>query len=354
MHSPGAAPESSSQHGDAGKLLQPEATVAGAAAPAVPQSARRDWFAAAKLCSVSQMASLLQRHPGLLLARGAGLGHSALHWCAARGDEQAVLWLLEKCRSLEPSSGAGGEEGQASATVGGVNLRNEVGSTPLHAAASNGCAAVVSLLLRQPDINAALLDDDGRTAEQAASDRGHAAVSAAIRDHLKQQASSGLPISQQQQEGSSSVEAQATSRDGVDTVKCERAMQGSTEESAAVPEQNTKAASRDEVPPQHLATPTASVVGRQPVTPPAGARSIADINDSPEPPSSSEAAAGSVAGASERARRRAALLAESAAADALEEKRDAQRQGRDQGIVWLYVLLEQFPPKGVEVPDLIT
>ena len=53
----------------------------GSDAPPIPLSALREWFDAAKLGSVPLMSSLLSRHgPGLLLAQGTGLGHSAMHW----------------------------------------------------------------------------------------------------------------------------------------------------------------------------------------------------------------------------------------------------------------------------------
>ena len=46
----------------------------------IPPRILKEWFEAAKSCSITQMSSLLSLYPGLLTASGTGLGHSALHW----------------------------------------------------------------------------------------------------------------------------------------------------------------------------------------------------------------------------------------------------------------------------------
>ena len=62
----------------------------------------RDWITAAKTADLSLLQLLLERTPRLLWAVAQGhtaLGHTALHWAAARGGvagAAAVTWLLEK------------------------------------------------------------------------------------------------------------------------------------------------------------------------------------------------------------------------------------------------------------------
>ena len=105
-------------------------------------------------------ASWTARVPGNLLARQArGIGHPALHWSAAAGDEAAVAWLL----------GAGAA----------VNARNAGESTPLHSAAGSGHAEVAAALLRA-GADPAAVDDSGVSAASLAASRGHEQVAAAL------------------------------------------------------------------------------------------------------------------------------------------------------------------------------
>ena len=71
--------------------------------------------------SVAGWQAAFQQDASFISERGAGIGHSALHWCAARGYCRPLAWLLR--------IGAPAE------------LRNNSGSTPLHAAAANGAVA---------------------------------------------------------------------------------------------------------------------------------------------------------------------------------------------------------------------
>lgn len=61
-----------------------------------------------------------------------GIGHTALHWCCARGHVAGAQWLLG--RGID------------------ANSLNSEGSTPLHAAAANGEAECVAMLLKVPGI----------------------------------------------------------------------------------------------------------------------------------------------------------------------------------------------------------
>ncbi|GFR47298.1 hypothetical protein Agub_g8985, partial [Astrephomene gubernaculifera] len=87
----------------------------------------RDWLTAARCCDVGALAALLSAEPGLLGCRGGGLGHTALHWCAAKGSVEGVAWLLQQGMD--------------------INVRNDDGATPLHAAARNGRLEAVEALL---------------------------------------------------------------------------------------------------------------------------------------------------------------------------------------------------------------
>ena len=65
--------------------------------------------------------------------QGSGIGHTAIHWCAAKGHMNCMNWLLQQ--------GAD------------INSLNAEDSTALHAAAANGQECVVRFLLDQPAMN---------------------------------------------------------------------------------------------------------------------------------------------------------------------------------------------------------
>ena len=67
-----------------------------------------------------------------IAAQGSGVGHSAMHWCAAKGYLDCLQWLVKQ--------GAD------------INSLNAEDSTPLHAAAANGKEGIVHYLLAQPNI----------------------------------------------------------------------------------------------------------------------------------------------------------------------------------------------------------
>ena len=196
----------------------------------------------------------------------------------------------------------------------GVNLRNSMGSTPLHAAASNGRSAVVSQLLGEPGVDASLRDDDGRTASEAAAQHGHVAVAALIVNHLQ---------GQQQQ-----------CRRGSEALAPAAAAAAAEPEAVAVVAEPTfvadpitvkGAAGRS----TSLRAVESSSEGKCPL--PIGSSvlgsDIADSERSSHTFSSSKTLPGTAAAeASERARLRAALLAEDEAATLLEDQRDALRQ----------------------------
>ena len=67
-----------------------------------------------------------------ILSQGSGIGHSAMHWCAAKGYLECLQWLVKQ--------GAD------------INSLNSEDSTPLHAAAANGQEGIVQYLLGQPNM----------------------------------------------------------------------------------------------------------------------------------------------------------------------------------------------------------
>ena len=75
-------------------------------------------------------ARLLQLITQIVL-QGSGIGHSAMHWCAAKGYLECLQWLLKQ--------GAD------------INTLNAQDSTLLHAAAANGQESIVQYLLHQPE-----------------------------------------------------------------------------------------------------------------------------------------------------------------------------------------------------------
>ena len=70
-----------------------------------------------------------------IIVQGSGIGHSAVHWCAAKGYLECLQWLLKQ-----------------GADINGPNAED---STPLHAAAANGQQNIVQYLLDQPNMTSA-------------------------------------------------------------------------------------------------------------------------------------------------------------------------------------------------------
>ncbi|KAL6764127.1 ankyrin repeat-containing domain protein, partial [Haematococcus lacustris] len=97
-------------------------------AAGLPPALVKDWLQAAKTSQLDLLQHLLMAQPALLNVRGPGLGHTALHWAAAKGDTATVRWLL-----------------QQGAAPGAFNHE---AATPLHAACRNGQLEAAQLLLR--------------------------------------------------------------------------------------------------------------------------------------------------------------------------------------------------------------
>ena len=129
----------------------------------------RAWLEAAKGGELARLVAGYAADPSLLHESSPGIGHTALHWCSARGYTESVRWLL--------SVGATAAQ------------RNESGSTALHAAAANGqlqCARLlfedeVAVLGACPLL--AVRDSDGRTAAMIARDRGYAELAELLDAH---------------------------------------------------------------------------------------------------------------------------------------------------------------------------
>ena len=107
------------------------------------------WFDAAKAGDLATMQRLLAEEPCLLYYRGKGIsygfvGHSALHWVAAKGHVDVVAWLVQEQRA-------------------NPNVRNNGEGSPLHAAAMGGqheaaralCAMGIDTTLRNSQGNQA-------------------------------------------------------------------------------------------------------------------------------------------------------------------------------------------------------
>ena len=134
----------------------------------VPENVEKDWFTAAKCGAVPILQRLLQRHPTLHGHRSPGIGNTALHWAAAKGNADAVALLLQQPEVA-------------------CNERNACGSTALHGAASHGHEAALRCLLAHPSIDCAVMNEDGATAEALAREHGHMAATELLqqRQHLQ-------------------------------------------------------------------------------------------------------------------------------------------------------------------------
>ena len=110
------------------------------------------------------MQAILAAHPEVLSYRGKGcslgfIGHTALHWAAAKGSVLLLDWLLE--RGADP------------------NLGNNAGSTALHVASQNGQAVAAERLLSAgAEVDAK--DDEGFTPGDVAQERGHRSLVAVL------------------------------------------------------------------------------------------------------------------------------------------------------------------------------
>ena len=120
----------------------------------------KEWITAAKAGDSSAMSSLLRNNEAVLNFCGPGVGHTALHWLCAKGYKGLVVWLI----------GQGAD----------VNMRNNEGSTPLHAAASNGNIDCVQMLLHY-GADPSVKDAYSETACKIAKDRKHMQIHNVLR-----------------------------------------------------------------------------------------------------------------------------------------------------------------------------
>lgn len=115
---------------------------------------------AAKKGNIHEMEPLLAANPLLLSYGGKGcslgfIGHTALHWAAAKDNTTLCKWLLSKGAPLHAT--------------------NNAESTPLHTCAQNGSAKVAELLLNA-SANVNLENADKQTPLAVALERGHQGV----------------------------------------------------------------------------------------------------------------------------------------------------------------------------------
>ena len=126
------------------------------------------WFDAAKAGDLGTLQRLLAQEPCLLYYRGKGIsygfvGHSALHWAAAKGHVAVVKWLIEE-QKVNP------------------NVRNNGDGTPLHAAGMGG-QHETGRLLCQLGIDTTLRNSQGNQARDEALHYQHPDLAQTI-DHF--------------------------------------------------------------------------------------------------------------------------------------------------------------------------
>lgn len=114
------------------------------------------------------MEPLLADNPELIFYKGQGcslgfIGHSALHWCAAKGYDDLARWLI--------AQGAN------------VDQPNNADSTALHTAAQNGKQGVLQILI-DAGADVSRVDSDGKTARDVALSRGHSALAKLLEQSL--------------------------------------------------------------------------------------------------------------------------------------------------------------------------
>jgi len=110
------------------------------------------------------------------MSASGSVGNTALHWLAAIGHEDGVLWLL----TLPATEMSAPRDGPA---YPGwiIATTNHGGSTALHTACANGHAVIVSLLMRHGGAACAVMaDSDGDTPVTAAARRAHAEAALAL------------------------------------------------------------------------------------------------------------------------------------------------------------------------------
>jgi len=110
------------------------------------------WFHAAKLGDLGMLKDIHAKDASLLNVTKQGIGNTALHWCASKGNLDCVEWLLDEEAS--------------------INSRNAGESTPLHSAAGCGQRMVLVELLKR-NANPDLKDSAGVTADQLALSKGY-------------------------------------------------------------------------------------------------------------------------------------------------------------------------------------
>ena len=132
----------------------------------------KERIAAAKTGDSSALSSLLGKNPDLLNFRGPGVGHTCLHWLCAKNYKGLVVLAL--------NGGAA------------IDLRNCEGSTPLHAASSNGNLDCVQMLLHY-GADPTVKDDYGETPSKVAKDRKHADIHKTLERAAKRKEGGGQP-----------------------------------------------------------------------------------------------------------------------------------------------------------------
>jgi ankyrin repeat protein len=156
-------------------------------------------FEAAAAGQVERLEILEQATPGAL-RRYSHDGFTPLHLGAFFGHPEAVKFLLARgadvnatsknASALRPIHSAVAHRGDAALAIAKmliaagaeINVAQQGGWTPLHAAAFHGHTEMVKLLLAH-GADAAALADNGKTALAMASEKGHKNAAGALRKH---------------------------------------------------------------------------------------------------------------------------------------------------------------------------
>lgn len=151
---PPRAPEASGEGSAASSAHRTEPDLSSAADPdpqaLPPKELGLQWLDAARAGDLPTLQALHRSHPALDLIgfRGQGtryalVGHSALHWCAAKGFAEAARWLV--AQGADPSA------------------RNAVGNTPLHSAVANDSPSMINLLVTAAGADPSVLNELGES-----------------------------------------------------------------------------------------------------------------------------------------------------------------------------------------------